>query len=381
MKRKNICCGICCTLILCITINKGFSQINLLLNSGMESWSESDLTNWAKESVNLEQESVIKHGGVYSARLQRNKSNQGIYQIVSVTEGHYYTFKAWLYDSGDSSKIGIFINWRNSGGSYLSTTGVKYATTEGVWQYVSVDNKMAPSSAAMAECKVRVYSDVDSSGYSYADDALFYDDVSLPVMMGSLSAEAADDGIVIRWTTESEVDINGFYVLRSEEENGFYLPINTELITAQGNHSDHRRYMYIDRTAELEKGYWYKIEIIHANGESELFGAVFSNTKTGSIVIEKSALWSNYPNPFNPETTIRYRISQEDRFDKTALKIYNIMGQEILTLVDRYHKPGEYEVNWNGCDAYSIPVPSGIYFYCLLSAGRNVDMKRMLKMK
>ncbi|MCJ7813634.1 hypothetical protein MUP95_10005, partial [bacterium] len=141
MKRKHICYGMCCILILCMTINKGFPQVNLLLNAGMESWSGSDLTNWTKESVNLQQESVIKHEGAYSARLQRNNSNQGIYQIVSVTEGYYYTFKVWLFDSGDNSKIGIFVNWRDSEGGYLGTTGVKYATSEGVWQYVSVDNK------------------------------------------------------------------------------------------------------------------------------------------------------------------------------------------------------------------------------------------------
>ncbi len=381
MKRKITYYGICCVFVFGLMVDRGFAQVNLLTDPAMESWSGSDLINWTKENVNLEQESVIKHGGTYSAKLQRKTQNRGIYQIVPVTEGHYYTFKVWLYDSGVNSKIGIFVNWRNGESDYLSRTGIQYATMEGSWQYVSIDNKLAPISAAQAECKIRVYVDEDDSDYCYADDALFYDDVSLPVIMGALSAEKKGEAVVIRWSTESEVDLRGFNVLRAEEEDGEYCKMNTAFIMAQGNHSSQSQYVYYDQTVLPGRGYWYQIEMVYVDGHRELSERIYSNVFTGNIDIEKSVLCSNYPNPFNPETTIRYRISREDSFDQTSLKIYNMMGQEVLTLVNRYHDPGEYTIKWNGCDTHAVPVPSGIYFYRLLSGSMNVDMKRMIKMK
>lgn len=78
------------------------------------------------------------------------------------------------------------------------------------------------------------------------------------------------------------------------------------------------------------------------------------------------ALYQNYPNPFNPETVIGYYIpyiskSENNSFQQVLLKVYDIMGKEIATLVNEARLPGKHEVKFNGSN-----MASGIYFYRLL---------------
>lgn len=86
---------------------------------------------------------------------------------------------------------------------------------------------------------------------------------------------------------------------------------------------------------------------------------------------------TNYPNPFNPSTTIAYSIPTDGNVD---LKIYNIKGQLVKTLVRGEQQAGVYEVVWNGDDKNSKQAASGIYFY-RLSTKDDIIMKKMLMLK
>ena len=73
-------------------------------------------------------------------------------------------------------------------------------------------------------------------------------------------------------------------------------------------------------------------------------------------------LYSNYPNPFNPETVIKFNLPEKA---KVSLKIYNLLGQEIITLVNEIKPAGAFEVIWSGNDNFNENVTSGIYLYRL----------------
>ncbi len=88
-------------------------------------------------------------------------------------------------------------------------------------------------------------------------------------------------------------------------------------------------------------------------------------------------LSENYPNPFNPNTEISFTLP-EAVF--TNLKIYNILGQHIVTLVDDYLDPGIHTVTWNGTSSTNVIVASGIYFYHF-EAGDFVETKKMILLK
>jgi parallel beta-helix repeat protein len=88
-------------------------------------------------------------------------------------------------------------------------------------------------------------------------------------------------------------------------------------------------------------------------------------------------LHQNFPNPFNPETTIRFRLQKKSN---VTLKIFNIMGQEIKFLVNRDYQRGNYSVKWDGTNNTGVKVASGIYFY-RMKAGSFHDLKKMILMK
>jgi hypothetical protein len=90
-----------------------------------------------------------------------------------------------------------------------------------------------------------------------------------------------------------------------------------------------------------------------------------------------TALRGNYPNPFNPETTIKFSLQEADQ---VTVEIYNTRGQRVKTLVNEHREAGEHQLLWNGRDDHNRDVSSGVYFYRMKS-GRYTSTKKMLMMK
>ena len=88
-------------------------------------------------------------------------------------------------------------------------------------------------------------------------------------------------------------------------------------------------------------------------------------------------LEQNYPNPFNPTTTIRYSIT---RPDLVRIKVYDVLGREVKTLVNEEKMSGVYQVSWNGDDSSGNKVSSGVYFY-RIDAGDFIQTKKMMLIK
>ncbi len=95
-------------------------------------------------------------------------------------------------------------------------------------------------------------------------------------------------------------------------------------------------------------------------------------------VVGVNSLSQNYPNPFNPTTTIKYTIAQRSR---VSLRIYNVAGQLVRTLVDQMQTPDAVRpVTWNGLDESGQPVASGVYFYKLVTNNFS-QTKKMVALK
>ena len=114
---------------------------------------------------------------------------------------------------------------------------------------------------------------------------------------------------------------------------------------------------------------------------------VRGNSDIGSITAVKGGndqtlpvayrLDQNYPNPFNPLTTISYGI---EKSGNVTLRIYNILGQEVVTLVHKNQNCGNYTITWNGLDKQSCIVPAGVYIYQIVS-GDYIKSKKMILLK
>ena len=87
---------------------------------------------------------------------------------------------------------------------------------------------------------------------------------------------------------------------------------------------------------------------------------------------------SNYPNPFNPSTTISFSLTQNSDF--VILEVYNIKGQKVTTLINEQMQKGKHTTIWSGLDSNNKPVSSGIYLY-KIKVGKQVSVNRMLLLK
>jgi hypothetical protein len=99
-----------------------------------------------------------------------------------------------------------------------------------------------------------------------------------------------------------------------------------------------------------------------------------ASTDRGSILPNEYALFQNYPNPFNPSTQIVFDVPAAEF---VTLRVYNLLGQDVETLINKSMAPGRYTIEWNGNDMLNNEVASGVYFYEL--RGKSfITRKKML---
>ena len=103
--------------------------------------------------------------------------------------------------------------------------------------------------------------------------------------------------------------------------------------------------------------------------------AVNSGDYINSEIVQSYVLATNYPNPFNPSTTISYELIGDSNVN---ISIYNIMGQEVANLVNDFKATGSYSVIWNGTNSSGIEMPSGVYIMKLDTDTQSISNKLSL---
>lgn len=136
-------------------------------------------------------------------------------------------------------------------------------------------------------------------------------------------------------------------------------------------------------TRTVSGNFTLKVEVTGANGvkvtqtKNITSGLLEPKMIAENAIPEEFILGSNYPNPFNPSTTLQYGLKENTH---VVLTIYNMLGQEVRTLVNEVQTAGYKAVQWDGKNNAGTQVPSGIYIY-KLQAGSFVSSKKMLLVK
>lgn len=171
----------------------------------------------------------------------------------------------------------------------------------------------------------------------------------------SLTVAEAQGAIKIEWTTTQVPTRLGFNLYRSVQPDTGFTKLNAATITGQT-----QSFVYIDPQAiKFDQTYYYKLETVDISGATKQFGPI-------SLVVPLAArveLYQNAPNPFNPSTTIRYALTASS---KVSLHIYNLLGQEVVTLLNNTPKQAGFDsVAWNGLNSKGQAVASGVYIFRL----------------
>jgi hypothetical protein len=208
----------------------------------------------------------------------------------------------------------------------------------------------------------------------------------LPVTLSSFTATFNDGVPVLQWVTAGESNNAGWNIYRCQQdeiENSYQ--INPELITGQGTTTEETGYIFEDEyEIEYDTEYYYWLESIAYTGASETYGPIALqipedgeyNTPEVPIVY---GLHKNYPNPFNPSTSISFALEEPTQVN---IDIYNIKGQKVVNIMNNFvNKVDEViTVSWDGKDQNGKTAGSGIYFY-QLKTNNKTQIKKMTLIK
>jgi len=178
----------------------------------------------------------------------------------------------------------------------------------------------------------------------------------LPVELISFTAITFSKNVKLNWVTATETNNSGFEILRSSQNNNW---VKVGYMTGNGTKTTPTSYSFDDRKLNTGK-YNYRLKQIDYNGNFEYFNL------TGQIEIgvpNKFDISQNYPNPFNPTTKIDFDLPYDS---KVSMKLYDISGREVMTLMNETKAAGYYTVQMNGND-----LSSGMYFYRINAEGNG----------
>jgi hypothetical protein len=204
-----------------------------------------------------------------------------------------------------------------------------------------------------------------ASNYSSAVGRHVYTYDPTPVELSSFTANLLIDNVTLNWRTETEVNNYGFNIER--EVNGEEWS-SIGFVEGHGNSNSPMEYNFSDSEISKSGKYSYRLKQIDNDGSFEYSNVVTVNVGTpGNYYLSQ-----NYPNPFNPSTTIDYMIASDEN---VRLKVYDVLGREVTSLVDEHKPAGTYSVTFNADN-----LPSGVYIYRLV-AGEYTSTNRMLLIK
>ncbi len=200
----------------------------------------------------------------------------------------------------------------------------------------------------------------------YVDD--YYVNFIVPVEFTAFSAKADNGSVSLNWATATETNNKGFEVQRST--GGEFATIG--FVNGNGTSTQAHEYSYVDNSVSNGQ-YSYRLKQVDFDGSFAYSQVEVVNVNAPSVY----SLAQNYPNPFNPSTQINFNLASDS---KVTLKIFDILGQEVVTLLNGSLLAGPHFVNFNASS-----LTSGVYLYRLDATGADgskfTNVKKMLLTK
>ena len=194
------------------------------------------------------------------------------------------------------------------------------------------------------------------------------EEITLPVELSVFTARLQEDllgeNVLLEWQTMSETNNFGFEIHRSQDKKEYE---KIGFVAGAGSTNTARTYRFVDEDVAIQK-YYYRLKQLDTNGQSA-FSDVVEIDVTAPTRYDLS---QNFPNPFNPQTDIVFRLKEDVR---VKIKVFNILGREVVTIVDNRMKAGTHRITFDGSQ-----LPSGMYLY-RMEAGDFKSVKKMILIK
>ncbi|KAB2879117.1 T9SS type A sorting domain-containing protein [bacterium] len=370
---------------------------------------------WATSSSNsfgriLRTTANAPHSGSYHLTMDvttnNNYSENHADLKVNLSGYTNATLSFWWKDFGDENHTNDGVYFSSNGGSTFTKVytflPASYSTVYTQFT-LDIDALCASNGLTMTSTFVIRFQQYDN--YVIATDGMSFDDISVTGTTGGptppITAESEDNGA----STSADgpvgtgVAVSGS-VSSTTDNDWYYFDVSTAgnvgVTLAITGSADLDWYMYNSALTEVARGYTvnnpetgnytagvgrYYVKVNGYSGATAAYTLTLSGGlaqvarggQKGQVVPAKLTLDQNYPNPFNPTTSIRFGIPKESH---VSLKIYNILGQEIRSLINENRKAGNYDQLWDGRNQFGAAVSSGIYIY-RLQAGNEIITRKM----
>lgn len=312
---------------------------------------------------------------------------------ISTTEaGVEFSFSTGAFvNSSDGTKMNIYnnhpyANFINGGGDYkdisisqsihITTVNVSYAVNVQYFKLqflndetvvkeissITIGNKPVNITAN----KIRFFDEGFSSSGGIELESVSWDD-SMPVELTSFAVMFNGNKAKLVWQTATEINNYGFEIHRSSNEKNWE---TIGFVEGHGNSSSPKEYSFIDQNS-FHGEVKYRLKQIDNDGSFEYSETVVINTVSPTDF----ELHQNYPNPFNPVTKIKFTVPfcADALISNVLIKVYDLLGNEITSLVNEQKPSGTYEVVWDAGNQ-----TSGIYFYTIETNNFSKTMKMIL---
>ncbi len=338
-----------------VLINEPFPNLNNWTPAG-----PLGLTNWSANA------SANAGGTAPELRMSWTPSFNGASYIKSIQlngpvglplQGSYRRFFDWY--ANPSGTFGLAITY-DDGTTYTPLNQVVDPTGNVGPELVNFTFSLTQS-----EFKLAFF----FNGNSFNNDNIFFDDLLvqyiIPVELTSFTATAIGNDVQLNWSTATEKNNQGFEIQRSN--GGEYQVVG--FISGNGTTVQPQQYSFVDKNVNAGK-FTYRLKQIDFNGQFEYSPEI----EVDVIGVREFSLAQNYPNPFNPTTTLSFNLAVDS---KVSLKIFDVLGQEIMTLMNETKTAGTHNVTFD-----ASKLNSGVYFYRIDAFGvdgqKFTDVKKMI---
>jgi len=310
-------------------------------------------------------------------RAQVYKQNPGgtpQYPLINISGVRYYQTSIL---SGSVGNATVKLTWGSDDGvANIDSIVVAHSTSSG-GMYISIGKSATSGDASSGSVTSESYA--PNSPDDFLALGATSADISLPVQLTAFSAKALESSVRLAWRTESEINNAGWIIERAVTpdtnitgNNLAYLQI--AMLDGRGTTADAFDYEFVDTDVKGGVTYLYRIADMTYDGAVTYHDAL----RVFFAAPQVFQLYKNYPNPFNPSTTLKFSLPVAA---EVKIKIFNVLGQETVSLLEEAKEPGFHRVIWDGKNAYGESVAAGVYFVSMqaISQSQGLSFNQVVK--
>ncbi|MBN2001424.1 T9SS type A sorting domain-containing protein, partial [candidate division KSB1 bacterium] len=278
--------------------------------------------------------------------------------IGDVQQIYYKDDASGTNDDISSSDTGDKESWGDTGAKFhgnITSNEIQMAT-----RMYFLGSGVDPDSAESIKESIENPLNVSVSSYNYP----------VPVELAGFDISAFKNQISLTWSTATETNNLGFDIERRFKGDADYQKIG--FVEGAGTTTKQQFYTFHDTAGDVGTVY-YRLKQIDTGGAFQYYEK--------NIVVfppDRFMLAQNFPNPFNPSTTIGYEIAGDG--DRLAIDVYDLLGRYVRSLVRENSRAGYHTAFWDGRDEQGQIVGSGVYM-CVLTCGTTRITKKMIKLQ